>query len=229
MINYHDHYNAYDPIRLINDLSNLFTDKFHAIHKAMGNINPETSLSVDVNNAEQAIQLNDGTDIKLRLATPTDEVALATFLNRLSPESIFFRFLKHRNTLPQNLAWKLCTAKGPGQKTFVASHNMLGESLIIAEASLYVCYDQDAGAKISLVVEDQYQGLGLGRQFLFYILNYAHSQGISSLHAQFHYHNIKALEFIQRSPIPIQSSTDWTTGLCQIKIDLKDFSQAKGS
>ncbi len=136
--------------------------------------------SVRVLDWKEDISLN-GTMIHIRPIRREDDSALRDFFETLSQESIFFRFGQLRfNMLHDNLA-QLCRVDYDQNLAFVAVfRGQKGEDIIIGEIQLNRLSDHK-NAEISLIVDDQWQGKGLGNFLMVFCLKVAGAIGLEKL------------------------------------------------
>ncbi|MDX1601418.1 MAG: GNAT family N-acetyltransferase, partial [Anaerolineales bacterium] len=80
--------------------------------------------------------------------------------------------------------------------------------------------DPDAGAETAVVVEDAYQGRGLGTILLYRLVTYAQKQGIHRLRATVHQSNAQILRFVRRSGLPTEQTL--RDGVWDITLSLTD-------
>lgn len=167
------------------------------------------------------LALHDGTQVILRPASPTDVLVLRAFLERLSPESVYFRFHQHRPELPPDLAWQLAHSAPPKRVTVVATLDNHEDALILAEASYALETESlPLTAELNGVVEDRYQGLGLGKHLLKYLISYGRLLGLDRFVTRLHHHNYRAQGFLRRSGLPVESEMDWQAGLEEVQLRL---------
>lgn len=147
--------------------------------------------------------LADGTKVTLRPIRPDDAPRLQALHRRLSPDSIYHRFLDPRPELPDDEARRLAAVDYHLRMAFVATLEVEGEERIIGVARYDATRDPDAGeAEVAVVVEDAYQGQGLGSALLSLLGRYALKQGIQTFLATVHVQNQPVLRIIQRSGLP---------------------------
>jgi RimJ/RimL family protein N-acetyltransferase len=153
----------------------------------------------------ETVTLRDGTQVIIRGIRPDDAPRLQDLFHRLSPESIYFRFLGRPKDLPLAQAERLANVDCEQCMAFVATHGRDDVRDIVAVAR----YAQVAGrpglAEAGVVVEDQYQGRGLGTLLLKRLTAYAREHGVQAFYASVHPANNQILRFIQRSGLPTES------------------------
>ena len=82
----------------------------------------------------ETVTLGDGTTVTVRPICPDDASRLQALFTRLSPESIFFRFLGHRKELPYLEAKALANVDYRTRMALVATREQCGEENVIGVA-----------------------------------------------------------------------------------------------
>ncbi len=141
------------------------------------------------------VALRDGSTVHVRAAGPADIEALTTFLDALSPEARWLRFLgggvdagRAAHALLQHGVGLLATA-GPG-------------GAIVAHAC-YVAETPDR-AEVAFAVGDDWQGLGIATLLLVQLAELADAEGIQTLTAMLHPSNHRMLRVFRDSGFPIE-------------------------
>ena len=159
-------------------------------------IPPETDL---LQQSGQVI-LKDGTAAELRVARPSDTCALRLFIDHLSPESQRHRFFSE-SVPPDGVIASLCESSDPHtQVTLIALRISKGLPVIMA-AGTYAARDAD-GAEISLAVDDEFHGKGIGTILLEHLALVAVRHGFSRLWAVTHADNLAMREVFRESGFP---------------------------
>lgn len=153
----------------------------------------------------KAVTLQDGSVVRLRPIRPEDEPELIAFHGRLSRETAYRRFLSVMPRLPSDLAHLLANVDYDRRMAIVA----IGpEEQIIAVARYK--YDEAAGeAEIALVVQDQWQGKGLGTLLFGELLAYAETRGIPRFRAYVLWDNQRMLDMLTRFTEILERRTEF--------------------
>jgi GNAT superfamily N-acetyltransferase len=171
-------------------------------------------------NMSESVTLRDGTTVTIRPIRPDDAPRLQALFARLSPESIFSRFLEICKELPYRQAERLANVDYQTQMALVATREQCGEEHIVAVAHYWVI---PAGepylAEPAIVVEDRYQSRGLGTLLLKRLAAYARAHGIRTFLATFHHNNARIIRIIRRSGLPTKSKVE--LGICEIQVKLE--------
>jgi acetyltransferase len=148
---------------------------------------------------EQAT-LRDGLSVLIRPIRPDDADDLQAGFRRLSPESIYLRFLGTMNELSDNMAQQLATLDYHSRMAFVATVPIAGKEILIGVARYGLVGAAEPGmAECAIVVGDEYQGRGLGQRMLDQLIRYARAHGVTGLLATIHSTNTRIKRFIERS------------------------------
>jgi acetyltransferase len=159
--------------------------------------------------------LRDGTQVVIRPVVPEDAPRLQDLYRRLSPESIYYRFLSQATELSLAQAERLANVDYGARMAFVAVCGADDEDPLIGVAR-YAEGLEPGVAEAGVVVEDRYQRQGLGTILLTDLVEYARNQGIHTFVAWIHQSNTAILQFIRRSGLPTQSRLD--SGLWEIRV-----------
>lgn len=182
--------------------------------------NEERENSWPYPNGSEAVTLRDGTAMTIRPICPDDAPRLQAFFNRLSPETIFFRFLGIRKELSCQQAERLANVDNQTQVALVATCEEYGEEKIVAVARYWVIpADEPELAEPAIVVEDQFQNRGLGTLLLEQLAEHARAHGIRTFQATFHHNNVRITRIVQHSGLRTKSKTE--SGIREIRVDLE--------
>jgi acetyltransferase len=118
---------------------------------------------------------------------PTDAGMLQAFVQRLSHESRYFRFASAVNELSARMLARFTLIDYDREMALVAIHRMpstedggQGEERVIA-ISRYVSNPDSTSCEFSLVVADEFNGLGLGTRMMLSIMDVARSKGLKRI------------------------------------------------
>jgi len=164
----------------------------------------------------ETVTLRDGTEVSIRAIVPEDAPLLQELVRRLSPESIFLRFLTRLKELGQTQAERLANVDYQSQMALVAT---LGRD-IIGVARYALSTDQGPGmAEAAVVVQDEYQNQGLGTLLLMRLSGFARDHGVEAFVASIHPSNERIMRFIRKSGMRTESRI--AAGLWEIRVYLE--------
>lgn len=130
----------------------------------------------------------------LRPIRPEDEGALTALYARLSPRTSYQRFFRVMRRLPPDWAHILANVDYDRTMAMVA----LGPNDDLIGVARYV-YDTRANeAEIAIVIEDRWQGRGLGTVLLGELIGYAKRKGVRRFRAYVLADNARMLKLLQR-------------------------------
>jgi acetyltransferase len=138
--------------------------------------------------------LTDGTPVTLRHIRPEDESALTALYERLSPESSYQRFFTVMRRLPPDWAHILANVDYDRRMAIVA----LGPAGELIGVARYIYDERTHEAEIAIVIEDRWQGRGLGTRLLGELVGYAEGKGIRRFRAYVLAENLRMLKLIRR-------------------------------
>jgi acetyltransferase len=129
-------------------------------------------------NHESRLVLKDGREVFLRPVVPADRDLIIDMFNRVSRRSIYQRFLRNLESLPDDLLYRLTHIDRETSFALAAVVEEGGGEAIIAVGRY--AYDHREGyADLALVVRDDWQNLGLGKALLERVVSAAVKRGIS--------------------------------------------------
>lgn len=152
---------------------------------------PQDPFPADV---QRPVRLRDGTRVLLRPIRPEDEAALTALYARLSPESAYQRFFTVMRRLPPDWAHILANVDYDRRMAIVAVDP---DGALIGVAR-YGYEPATNAVEIALVVQDAWQGRGLGTILLQELLRYATRRGITRFRAYVLADNHRMLRLIER-------------------------------
>lgn len=144
------------------------------------------------------IQLRDGTHVRVRGIRPDDAPRLQALFAALSPPSAFFRFLTYWKELTRPQAEYLTRVDYCSRMAFVATIGSGENERVIGLASYALLPPAADGiAEAAIVVEDDYQGLGLGTNLLYRLAAFARGCQIRTFVGTVHYENEPMLRWLE--------------------------------
>jgi GNAT superfamily N-acetyltransferase len=132
-----------------------------------------------------------GAPVALRLLEPMDRELLCGFYRRLSPETVYRRFMAPVVPPAEGLVKRLLNIDHCGREALIAM-----DSEGIAGVARFAPNGQD-GHEVAIVIADAWQRQGLGTMLIRRLANIARARGISSFHATLLPDNRGAKMFLQ--------------------------------
>src|ERR687898_3109102 len=163
------------------------------------------------------LTLRDGTWVPVREIRADDAEALRRLVDRSSERSIEVRFFGPMKELSEENARRFAEVDGVDRFALVAL-DPEDEGEIVA----VVRYEREAGtdgAEYAALVEDRFQGRGLGIGLTRHLIEAARENGIRHLHAMVMRENIGMLSLLRSLGLPEREQ--WQDGAEHLEIDLE--------
>ncbi|CAN5566217.1 hypothetical protein BH10CHL1_BH10CHL1_07450 [soil metagenome] len=145
--------------------------------------------------------------VTVRPIRPSDIRLIDEMHQRLSPDSIYYRYLQPRIPSMSEIeqVCRLDPAKGAG---FVAT--VQRDTEIVVGIAYYVreLQEQQPTAELGILVEDQFQGKGIGRNLWQRMQQHALANTIRKLRVLFHPNNLRMARLVRGSGFAYQAKRD---------------------
>ncbi len=135
--------------------------------------------------------------VRIRPIVPGDEPALRALFDRLSPETVRQRFFRYWRRLPDDWFHHFANVDYVGRLALVAEVDGPEGPRVVGVAR-YEPGEQEGRAEVAVVVEDAWQGRGIGRRLLTELLAEAQARGIRRFHADVLADNQRMLALIRQ-------------------------------
>lgn len=177
------------------------------------------AVPAEVASLTSMVTLRDGTVVRVRAIRPDDTERLRAFHERLSFETIVFRFFRVLPHLSSDLAEHLSHVDYVNRMALLATTGEGDEELIRS----VVRYDRTGPdtAEVAFVVEDGWQGKGIATTLLRILARYARAHGFQTFVAITMANNARMLAVLRHCGFP--SRFRFTSGEVE---GLLDISQA---
>ncbi len=159
---------------------------------------------------ETTIRTRDGGEMFLRAIKPTDEVLLRDMFYRLSQDSIYERFFAVKTTMPHAQLQRFCTIDYDREMTIVAAASRAADAEVVGWASYSV--DPETGlAEAAFVVDDNYQGRGIGTALMRRLTEIAEARGVRGFTAEVLASNARMLAVFGKCGYPVERVSENAT------------------
>jgi GNAT superfamily N-acetyltransferase len=168
------------------------------------------------------VLLSDGVAVRVRAIGPDDADGLRCFHSRLSHESIVLRFFGPHPRLSDPEVERFTHVDGVDRVALVA--------VLASEIVAVARYDRPTGAEeaeVAFVVDDAYQGRGLGTILLQHLAETARAHGIRRLSADTLSENFRMLHVFRDAGFPRTFTRD--SEVMHVVMDISSSSQAASS
>jgi len=146
-----------------------------------------------------------GATLRIRPIRPDDEAGLRELFARLSTRTVFQRFFRAWRQLPDEWYPRFVQVDYEQRLALVAEVDGAEGARLLGVAR-YEPTDTDGVAEVALVVEDSWQGQGLGRRLLEAIVDAADKRGIHRFRADALSDNRRILKLLAQT-VNIESAT----------------------
>jgi acetyltransferase len=147
---------------------------------------------------ETTWQLPDGTDVTVRPIRPEDAETEQDFVQNLSPESKYFRFMQSMDKLTPLMLARFTQIDYDREMALVAVINEHTPEARILGVARYVSNPDQQSCEFALTVADAWQQKGLGRQLMQRLMTVARDRGIEIMQGDVLSHNSKMLRLCER-------------------------------
>lgn len=168
---------------------------------------PPMKLPIYPKALETRVRGKDGTPLMIRPIKPTDEPKLKELFYRLGQDSVHQRFFAIKKYMPHERLQEFCNIDYDRDLTLIAVVSTEGRDRAVGFAGFNV--DSDTGfAEASFVVEDAYQGRGIGTQLMRRLTEIAEARGIHGFTAQVLADNLRMMQVFEKCGYPIEVNRD---------------------
>jgi acetyltransferase len=152
-------------------------------------------------------QLADGTDIVLRPIRPEDALIEETFVNGLSEQSKYFRFMRALKEITREMVVRFTQPDYDREMAFIAVVDQGGEEIEIGVARYYTNPDGRT-CEFALVVADAWQGKGIGTQLMTRLMNVARDRGLDTIEGDILADNAPMLHLMRKLGFSTRAAPD---------------------
>jgi len=146
----------------------------------------------------QTVVLKNGLTINIRRIVKEDPPKLVEMFKYLSDESKYTRFMKYRKSIEEDELEPFLKFSKENFAIVAEVNVEKGESYLIADGR-YVLDEPPDRASVAVIVQDDYQRLGIAHQMLSILIDVARENGIKYFHGEILLQNSKMLDFIKKT------------------------------
>ena len=167
-------------------------------------------------NGGRSLALRDGTCVAVRRIRAEDAAALQRLVRRSSDRSVELRFFGPLKELSDEMAWRFAEVDGKDRYALVALDPENPDEIVgVVRYAREGCAD---GAEYAALIEDRFQGKGLGLGLTRHLVGAARENGIGRLHAIVMRENARMLGLLRSLDLPERMR--WQDGAERVEIDL---------
>lgn len=146
----------------------------------------------------------DDVDVLFRAIRPSDEEAMRRLFYRFSDEAIFYRYFSPIKVMPHTKMQKYVNADCNIATSIVGVLESNDQEQIIAEAR-FVRLDDRPYAEVAFLVEEKYQGLGIGTYLFKMLIRLAKERGLRGFTADVLPSNQSMVKVFEKGGHPVHS------------------------
>jgi RimJ/RimL family protein N-acetyltransferase len=165
----------------------------------------------------RTLTLGDGTSVPVRRIKAGDAAALQRLVSRSSDRSIELRFLGSFKELSDEMARRFADVDGKDRFALVALDPENSDEIV--GVVRYGREGDDDGAEYAALIEDRFQGRGLGIGLTKKLIGVARENGIGHLYALVMRENVRMLSLLRSLDLP--ERIRWQDGAERVEIDLQ--------
>jgi RimJ/RimL family protein N-acetyltransferase len=163
------------------------------------------------------LSLPDGTSVAVRPVSPSDAPALKRLHGRSGERSIELRFFAPLKELSDEMASHLARAPDEDHLALAAFEPGGGEEIVAVVR--YARKEGTEHAEYAVLIEDRWQGQGLGRAMTERLIEAARDRGIRSLYALVTPENARMLGLLRSLDLPTRTRRE--DGATRVELDLR--------
>ena len=156
-----------------------------------------------------------GLKVRFRAIKPSDEEAMRRLFYRFSKQTVFRRFLFPISTMPHNKMQEYVNVDYNHMMSVVAVVGEPDQGTIIAEAR-YIKDKKSAYGDLAFVVDEKYQGCGVGSYLYEMLIRLAKDHGLKGFTAEVLQANQSMMKVFEKGILPIKTKLD--SGLLRLTI-----------
>jgi len=164
---------------------------------------------------ESKLTLKNGREVFLRPILQMDEYLIVDLFNRLNYDSIYLRFLRPLNALPEDMLFQLSHINYRSNFARAAVIQEDGKDSLIAVAR-YGYDPKENVTDFAIVVRDDWQHCGLGKSLLLKIIAIGREHGISRFVSVIDSTNLTMKKLLRTLGYPVKYS--YKSGATQVEV-----------
>ncbi|RJP75679.1 MAG: N-acetyltransferase [Candidatus Abyssobacteria bacterium SURF_17] len=166
-------------------------------------------------------RLNDGTEIFLRPIKPTDDSLLVEMFNGLSKKTIQLRFFSTLKYMPKEQLERFTRVDYEKQMAIVALVREGEREWMVAVGRYTLDEKEEGAAEFAIVVQDAYQGRGIGTEVLWHLAHVAKLQNVRVIIGYIMDENTRMFAVLKRSGLTM-TRRHWDRGITRVDIPIDE-------
>jgi len=145
--------------------------------------------------------------IRFRAIKPSDEEQMRRFFYRFSDEAKFYRFFYSVKTMSHDKMQEYVNVDYSKEMSIIGLSGKLGDETIVAEAR-FVRDDRSSYGEVAFLIDDRFQGLGIGSYMLDLLIQMAREQGLMGLTAEVLSDNLAMKKVFEKTNYPMEAQLE---------------------
>ena len=148
-----------------------------------------------------------GVPIRFRAIKPSDEEQMRRFFYRFSDEAKFYRFFYSVKTMDHDKMQEYINVDYNKEMSIVGLSGKPGDQTIVAEAR-FVMDDRSYYGEVAFLIDDSFQGIGIGSYMLDLLIQLAKEQGLMGLTAEVLSDNLPMKKVFEKANYPMEAQLE---------------------
>jgi acetyltransferase len=150
------------------------------------------------------IKLKNGTNVILRPIKPEDEYIWLDMFKHFSEETIRYRFFRMIKDTPHEMRMRFCDIDYNKEMGIVAEINKNGKRQFIGVVRIIAEPKKKREAEFAIVVRDKWRRLGLGSEFMDFIIEIARDMKLKKLYGFALYDNTPMISLCKKKNFKVE-------------------------
>jgi acetyltransferase len=163
-------------------------------------------------------ELSDGTEVTIRPIRPEDAVIERDFVNGLSEQSRYFRFMYSLSKITPELLSRFTQIDYDREMALIAVTRE-GDREVQVGVARYASMPDPASCEFAIVVADQWQNKGLARRLMRALIDAARSRRYARMEGQVLTENRRMLDFVKSLGFRVETCSE-DAQLMDVVLDL---------
>lgn len=165
------------------------------------------SASLYPSDIEENHPFKGGVSIRFRGIKPSDEEEMRRLFYRFSDEAVYYRYFGHIRTMPHEKMQEYVNVDWRQVMSVVGLAEEGNRQRIIAEAR-YIWEAARPRAEVVFVVDEAYQGMGIGTYLYSLLIRLARERGVRLFTANVLFSNIGMMKVFKKGGLPLNARLD---------------------
>jgi acyl-CoA hydrolase/GNAT superfamily N-acetyltransferase len=167
-----------------------------------------------------------GVEVRFRAIKPSDEEEMRRLFYRFSDMAVYYRYFGHITAMPHTKTQEYVNVDWNHTMSIVGLVDEAGHGRVIAEAR-FIKEPNGLNAEVVFVVDEKYQGLGIGTYLYNLLVRLAKERGVQGFTADVLFSNIGMMKVFKKGELPVKATLE--NGVYQLTIPFDTKPSSFGS